>query len=98
MNQEIYIKGPEYHSFLVSLNNIVNSHSTKTIKDLFENLNEGCRCKYRPKLELLNGKLKNLVTQELTLEHITAIKKQFNCNIINICQVDNEKEIIIKIQ
>lgn len=97
MSEEVYIKGPEYHSFLISLNNIVNSHSTKTIKDLFENLNEGCRCKYRPKLEMLNEKIKNLVTQELTSEHINLIKKQFNSNIINICQVDNENYIIAKI-
>lgn len=98
MNQEAFIKPSGYHSFLTSLNNIVNSHSTKTIKDLFENLHEGCRCKYRPKLDLLNAKIKNLISEELTPQHINLIKKEFNANIINICQADSEKEIIAKIQ
>ena len=94
MLQELNIKPENYSVLLDSLASITNNNNLNTIKTLYQNLGQGCRCQYASKIQILTDRLKRYLDEELTDQIKNDLKQKLQVTKIIIFSYQNPSVII----
>jgi hypothetical protein len=94
MLQELNIKPENYSVLLDALVSITNNNNLNTVKSLYQNLGQGCKCQYASKVQVLVNRFQIYLNEELTDEIKNALKEKLKTSKINIFSYQNPTLLI----
>jgi hypothetical protein len=95
MLQELNFKSSDKYSMIIDfIYESFPSRAVILIKNLYQNLNIGCKCQYKNKIEVLSSRVALYFNEECLPEHKDLIKKHFSTSKINIYHFNRPDELI----
>lgn len=92
--ETLKIDASNYSLFVDKMHELLQSHSTGTIKNLYQNLNIGCRCQHRSKRQLFTNKIITFFNNEADNAFKETLKKSLNTKNLEIYCIDSNSLIL----
>ena len=94
MNDLLKIDSSNYSILVDKMHELSQSHTTGTIKSLYQNLNAGCRCQHQSKRQLLDSKTAGFFNNEVDNTFKELLKKNLDTKKIQIYSIDTNSLIL----
>lgn len=94
MEEIVRINASNYSALVDKMHEICQTHSTGTIKSLYQNLNIGCKCQHRNKRLLFSSKIVAFFNNECDQTIKDTIKNNFNTKKMEIYCIDSNNLLI----
>lgn len=94
MEDVLKVNTSNYSVLVDKMHDLSQSHSTSTIKNLYQNLNIGCKCQHKNKRQLLSNRIITFFNNECDKDFKDLVKKELNVKKIEIYCVDTNDLIL----